>query len=183
MADQGKEYYEKKPGFVVKSGTPQDLTGKTTDYAVFTDHGQGFVWTTDGEHQQIANKTSYDISGIDGKDNVPAKVIRAKKGDIVIEAMDGDIIIRGKNVRIIGLDGAGEVTVTSGKQFSVNSPVQSLKGSNFNTVMSNSVSIGAQAIDTNGNILNAANSGAEEKQSSVLSQVLGVVKKFTSFFE
>jgi hypothetical protein len=36
MSEQPKEYYEKKPGFVVKSGTKQELTGKTTDYAVFT---------------------------------------------------------------------------------------------------------------------------------------------------
>ena len=57
MSEQPKEYYEKKPGFVVKSGTKQELTGKTTDYAVFTDNSQGFQFTTDGEHTQVTRKT------------------------------------------------------------------------------------------------------------------------------
>jgi hypothetical protein len=183
MTSQGKEYYEKKPGFVVKSGTKQDLTGKTIDYAVFTDHNQGFQFTTDGEHTQVTNKTSYELSGIDGTDGVPGKLIRVKKGDIVLEALDGDIIIRGKNIRIVALDGNGEVTINSGKHFSVNAPIQNVKGSNSNTVMSNSASIGAQATDTTGNIQNSQNSGVEEAQSSILSQLLGIVKKFQKFFE
>jgi hypothetical protein len=183
MADQPKEYYEKKPGFVVKSGTIQDVTGKTTDYAVFTDNGQGFQFTTDGEHTQIANKTSYDISGIEGTDGVPGKVIRVKKGDIVIEAMDGDIILRGKNIRVVALDGAGEVTVVSGKHFAVNAPVQNLKGGISNTVMTNSASVGAQATDTTGNMQNSQTSGVEESQSSILSQLLGIVKKFQKWLD
>jgi hypothetical protein len=182
MTDQPKEFYEKKPGFVVKSGTP-DLMGKTTDYAVFTDHGQGFQYTTDGEKRDSCNKTSYELCGIDGTDGVPAKVIRAMRGDIIIEAVDGDIVLRGKNIRVVALDGSGEVTINSGKHFSVNAPVQSLKGSNSNTVMSNSVSTGAQAVDTTGNMQNSQNSGVEESQSSVLSRLLGIVKKFKSFLE
>lgn len=182
MTDQPKEYYEKKPGFVIKSGT-EDLMGKITDYAVYTDYGQGFQFTTDGEHRQQCNKTSYELCGVDGKDGEPAKVIRAKKGDIVIEAMDGDIIIRGKNIRFVALDGAGEVTVVSGKHFSVNAPVQSLKGSNSNTVMSNSASTGAQATDTTGNMQNSQSSGAEEGEGSLLSKLLSLAKKFQKFLE
>jgi hypothetical protein len=183
MSEQPKEYYEKKPGFVVKSGTKQELTGKTTDYAVFTDNSQGFQFTTDGEHTQVTRKTSYDISGLDGKDGVPGKVIRVKKGDIIIEAMDGDIIIRGNNIRFVALDGAGEVTVNAGKQFAVNSPVQNMKGGTSNTVMSNSVSVGAQAVDTTGNMQNTQSSGVEEAQSSILSRLLGIVKKFQNWLE
>jgi hypothetical protein len=183
MTDQPKEYYEKKPGFVVKSGTKQDVTGKTIDYAVFTDNAQGFEFTTDGNHTQIANKTSYDISGIEGTDKVPAKVIRAKKGDIIIEAMDGDIILRGKNIRIVALDGAGEVTVVSGKHFAVNAPVNSIKGGISNTVMSNSASTGAQATDTTGNMQNTQNSGVEKSQSSILSQLMGIVTKFQKWLD
>lgn len=181
--EQPKEYYEKKPGFVVKSGTVNKTTGKTTDYSVITDNLQGFIFTTDGEHQQMTRKTSYELSGIDGKDGVPGKVIRVKKGDIVIEAMDGDVIIRGNNVRIVALDGAGEVTVNPGKQFSVNAPVTSIKGGVGNMVMTNSASIGAQSVDTNGNIQNSAANGAEESQGSILSQLLGVLKKFQKFLE
>lgn len=182
MTEQPKEYYEKKPGFVVKSGT-ESFDGKVTDYAVFTDHGQGFQFTTDGEHRQQCNKTSYELCGVDGKDGQPAKVIRAKKGDIIIEAMDGDIILKGRNIRIVALDGTGEVTVVSGKHFAVNAPVQSFKGSNSNVVMSNSASIGAQAMDTTGNIQNSQTSGAEECEGSILTKLLNIAKKFQKFLE
>jgi len=182
MTEQPKEFYEKKPGFVVKSGTT-DYTGKKTDYAVFTDYGQGFEFTQDGEHRQVCNKTSYELSGVDGTDGVPGKVIRVKKGDIIIEAMDGDIIIRGKNIRFVALDGSGEITATSGKQFSVNAPVTNIKGANGNMLMTNSASIGAQAVDTNGNIQNSATNASEESQGSILSRALTILKKFQKFLE
>lgn len=182
MAEQPKEYYDKKPGFVVKSGTP-DAFGRETDYAMFTDHGQGFQFTTDGEHQQLCNGTSYEISGVDGVEGKPAKVIRAVRGNIHIEALDGDIILKGRNIRIVALDGAGEVTVVSGKHFSVNAPVQSMRGSNSNTVMSNSASVGAQATDTTGNMQNSQTSGAEDSEGSLLTRLLNIAKKFQKWLD
>lgn len=182
MADQPKEYYEKKPGFVIKSGI-EDYMGKTTDYAVITDYGQGFQFTQDGEHRQTCKKTSYEVCGTEGTDGVPGKVIRVVKGDIIIEALDGDVVIRGKNVRLVALDGNGEVTITPGKQFAVNAPVTSIKGGVGNILMTNSASIGAQAVDTNGNIQNSQTNGAEECQSSILSKLLSILKKFQTFLE
>jgi hypothetical protein len=180
MADQPKEYYEKKPGFVVKSGVP-DLYGNDIDYAVVTDNGQGFEYTTEGQYRQVCRKTSYEACGLDGNDGEPAKIIRAKRGNIIIEAMDGDIILRGRNIRIVALDGTGEVTVVSGKHFAVNAPVQSFKGSNSNTVMSNSASTGAQATDTTGNMQNSQTSGAEDSEGSILTRLLNIAKKFQQF--
>jgi len=185
MADEGKkEYYEKKPGFAIKSGTPQPKD-RITDYQVITDNSQGFSWTTDGEHRQVTNRTSYELSGVakDTPNGKPAKIIRTQRGDIIIDAMDGDITIKAKNIRLVGLDGAGEVTITAGKHFAVNAPVHSLKGTNSNTVMSSGVSIGAQTVDTTGNMQNTSNSGSEEAQGSILTKLLGVVKKFKSFFD
>ena len=37
-------------------------------------------------------------------------------GNIVIDAKDGDIILKGLNIRIEGQDGSGEVTITAPKQ-------------------------------------------------------------------
>jgi hypothetical protein len=180
-----KEYVDKKPGHVIKSGGVKDITGQPIDYAVFTDNGQGIIFNENGDHKQHCRKTSYDLSGTDPNmdKNDYAKVIRAKKGDIQIEALDGDIVIKANNIRIVGLDGNSEVTITSGKHVSINSPIQSFKGTNMNTVMSNSVSLGAQTVESTGNIQNATNNAAEEKQASILTQILGVVKKFKSFFD
>lgn len=182
MTDQPKEYYEKKPGFVVKSGV-KDVAGKFIDYSVITDLGQGFQYTQEGNKLDACKKTSYEICGEETSENEPAKVIKAKSGNIVIEALGGDIILKARNIRIVAVDGSGEITINSNKQVSIQAPIQSFKGTNMNTVMSNGISFGALTIDSTGLMQNTSNTGTEEQQSSILSQLLGVVKKFKSFFE
>lgn len=182
MTDQPKEYYEKKPGFSVKSGV-NGVDGKPLDYSLITDEGQGFQYTKEGNKLDACNKTSYEICGEQCNDGEPAKVIKAKSGNIVIEALGGDIILKARNIRIVAVDGSGEITINSNKQVSIQAPIQSFKGTNMNTVMSNGISFGALTIDSTGLMQNSSNTGTEEQQSSVLSQLLGVVKKFKSFFE
>lgn len=182
MTEQPKEYYEKKPGFIVKSGTP-DLAGKKIDYAIFTDLGQGFEYTQEGNKYDACKKTSYETMGKDVNEGEPAKVIKATNGDIIIEAVAGDLILRARNIRIVAMDGSGEVTINSAKHVSIQAPIQSFKGTNLNTVMSNNISLGALSIDSTGIMQNTQNTGSEEQQSSILSQLLGVVKKFKKFLE
>lgn len=177
MTDQPKEYYDKKPGFVIKSGTV-DAADKKIDFAIFTDNGQGFEYTQEGNKLDKCNKTSYEICGIDVNEKEPAKIIRAENGNIILDAQNGEIIIRAKNIRIVAQDGSGEVTITSAKQFSVNAPIQNFKGSTSNTVMSNSVSSGALAVDSRGEIQNSATSGSEDTEGSLLTQLLKISQKF-----
>ena len=113
MTDQPKEYYEKKPGFVIKSGV-KDVAGKYIDYSVITDMGQGFQYTEEGNKLDACKKTSYEICGEETAENEPAKVIKAKSGNIVIEALGGDIILKARNIRIVAVDGSGEITINSG---------------------------------------------------------------------
>jgi len=185
MADQPKEYYEKKPGFVVKSGT-KDVLKRDIDYAVFTDNGQGFEYTKEGLKIDVCNGTSLEISGFDEKsvqEGQPGKIIDAKNGDILIQALSGDITLKARNIRIVALDGAGEVTINAGKQIHTNAPITSIKGGMSNIVMSNSASVGAQSVDTAGNMQNSQSSGAEESEGSILSKLLSLAKKFQAFFD
>jgi len=177
MTDQPKEFYDKKPGYVVKSGTT-DAAGKPIDYAVYTDYGQGFQYTQEGNKFDHCWKTSYELCGEDVQENEPAKIIRADNGNILIEALNGEVVIRAKNIRLVAQDGSGEVTITSAKHFSVNAPVQNFKGSVSNTVMSNSVSTGALAVDSRGEIQNSATSGSEDTEGSLLTQLLKISQKF-----
>lgn len=180
MTEQPKEYYDKKPGYVIKSGTPNPAK-QITDYAVITDNAQGFEYTAEGNKYDFCNKSSEEICGKQGQDKVPSKVIRAIKGDIVIEAVSGDIIFKGMNIRIEAKDGSGEVTINSPKQVSIKSPIINQKGSNINIVSSNSASIAAQAVDTLGNLQNTASSTPDITQGSFVSKLLGSVKKFLKF--
>lgn len=178
MSDQSnKEYYEKKPGFVVKSGTT-DAADKKIDYGVFTDLGQGFEYTQEGNKYDRCDKTSYELVGSDVPETQPAKVIRALNGNIHLEALNGEVVIVAKNIRLVALDGSGEVTITSAKHFAVNAPIQNFKGATSNTVMSNSVSSGALAVDSRGEIQNSATSGSEDCEGSLLTQLLKISQKF-----
>jgi hypothetical protein len=182
MTEQPKEYYEKLPGFVIKSGLP-DASGKIIDYAIITDNAQGFEYTTEGNKLDFCLKTSMEVCGKEGQDKKASKVIRAVKGDIVIEALSGDIVLRGMNIRIEATDGTGEITINSAKQVSIKSPIINQKGSNINTVGSNSASIAAQAVDTVGNLQNSQAASVDIGQASLLGKLLGVLTKFKQFFE
>lgn len=183
MSDpQGKEYLEKRPGFVVKSGT-EDAAKRKIDYAIFTDRGQGFEYTQEGQKIDVARGTSLEICGIDVKNGEPGKIIDAQGGSIIIQALDGDITLKARNIRIVALDGSGEVTINAGKQIHTNAPITSIKGGIQNTVMTNSASTGALATDTTGVMQNTAQSGAEECEGSLLTKLLSLAKKFQQFLE
>jgi hypothetical protein len=87
------------------------------------------------------------------------------------------------NIRIEAKDGSGEITINSPKQVSIKSPIINEKGSNVNTVASNSASIAAQATDTVGNLQNSQASSIDIGQASLLGKLLGVLTKFKQFFE
>lgn len=177
MTDQPKEYYSKKPGFVEKSGTT-DSAGKKIDYCIFTDHGQGFEYTQEGNKYDVTHKTSYDLSGGDITSNQPAKVIKAQNGSIHIEALNGEVVIKAKSIRLVAQDGSGEITLTSAKHFAVNSPIQNFKGSISNMVMSNSADTAALAVGTRGEIQNSSTSGSSDTEGSLLTQLLKLSEKF-----
>jgi len=183
MTDQPKEFYQKYPGFEVKSGT-LDAAGKKIDYAVFTDNGQGFEFTVDGNYFERCDKTSYELCGNEITDpKQPAKVIRASNGNINIEAPGGEIIIKAKSIRLVAEDGSGEITLSSLKQVAINAPITNMKGAISNTIMTNSASIGAQVTETTGNIQNTASSGGDDPESSILNKLLKINEKFKKFLK
>ena len=181
MSEQPKEYLDKKPGFVIKSGI-KDAAKNTVDFSIITDNGQGFEYRVDGVKLDHCNAQSYEECGRDVKTGTPAKIIRAKRGDIVIEALDGDIILRGNNIRIQAKDGNGEVTINSVKQIALNSPLVNTKTGNLNAMASNSASIGAQTVDVVGNLQVTTAAATDIIQGSFLSKLMGILTKFTTFF-
>jgi hypothetical protein len=182
MTNQPKEYYEKKPGFTVKSGV-EDSVKKKIDYAVITDNAQGFKYTEEGNKYDLCNKTSYDLCGKEVGQGEPAKIIKASNGDIIIDATSGDIILKGMNIRIVAKDGVGEVTLTSAKHIALNAPITNIKGTNTNLLGSNSVSIGGQAVDLAGGMQFSTGVLTDVLQGSFLGQIVKVLDKFKSFLE
>ena len=169
-----KQYIEKHPGFVIKSGT-RDAAGKNIDYAVFTDNAQGFEYTQEGNKFDVTNKSSTEVCGeFVGKDEV-AKSIYAMGGNIVIDAKDGDIILRGLNIRIEANDGSGEVTIIAPKQIQERAPIINMKGSKINVVATSSAIIAGQTTDVRGNIAENSSSGTEDSQGGIMSKIFAFI--------
>lgn len=180
-----KEYYEKKPGFVVKSGTKDQILKKSIDYSVTTDNGQGFMYLEDGNYYQQCQQVSYELSGCSKSkpvpDGQPARIIRTETGNIIIEAMSGDVIIRGRNIRIESTDGNGEVTINSSKIINLKSPITNIQSTIANILGSNNVSITGQSVDTVGGIQNARGVLADLLQGFGIGRVISLLTKAQKF--
>ena len=179
---QPKEFYCKYQGFEFKSGT-EDGAGRTVDWQVVTDNLQGIKFCTDGTHFQLNYGTSYEVCGQDvGKDE-PAKIIRAKNGDIQIDAMGGDVIIKGLNIRLQSTDPSGEVTVTAGKQIATKAAICSISGTKVNINGTQDVGISGTTANTHGKLQNTQSQATDEKQASFLGQIMQAIKKFKQLLE
>lgn len=182
MTEQPKEYYEKRPGFEIKSGVP-DGAGRTIDYSIITDNAQGVQYSTDGTKFDLTNGTSYEACGENCQPNEPAKIIRARNGNIIIEAMAGDIILRARNIRIEAIDATGEVTVTSAKQIALTSPIQSFKSTNSNAVATNNHTVAGNVVEDTAGMVKTSSVATDETQGSFLGSLMKVIQKFKKWLE
>ena len=181
MTEQPKEYLDKKPGFTIKSGTT-DRGGYVTDISIITDNAQGFQYRTDGVKLDHCNAQSMEVCGENVADGQPAKIIRAMRVNIQVEALDGYIILIANNIRIQAKDGSGEVTINSTKQIAFNSPLVNTKAGNLTAVASNSAATSGQTVDNTGNLQVTTAAAVDVIQGSFLSKLMGILTKFQAFF-
>lgn len=180
-APKREAYTDKKPGYVVKSGE-RDYAGQVIDYSVTTDTNQGFQYTVGGTKYDACDGTSYEVCGFKGQDKVPAKVLRGVKGDIIIEALDGDIILKGRNIRIVATDGSGEVTINALKNTTIKSPVANVEGTNVNISGKQSVGLGGGSTEVFGKMSESQVKGTDvilEPINAFLSGAIKWLKLFT----
>lgn len=182
MPEQPKEYYEKKPGHTVKSGVP-DGTGRIIDYSVTTDLNQGFMYTQDGMKFDQCQKTSYELSGEKCQEGEPAKIIRAANGNIVIEALDGDVIIRANNIRLVAADGSGEITLSSGKHIATNAPKVTIKGTNNDILATSTASVAGNFVDSVAGVAASGGTVTDATQGSFLGGLMKILQKFKKWLE
>jgi len=179
---QPKEFYCKYQGFEFKSGI-DDGAGRVIDYQVMTDNLQGIKFCTDGTHFQLNYKTSYELCGQDCDNGEPAKIIRAKNGDIVIDAMAGNIVLKGANVRLQAQDSMGEVTINAGKQVATRAAIVSTHATQIKSLATQSNDSGGATVETNAKIVNSQSQATDEKQASFLGQLMSAIKKFKELLE
>ena len=153
---------ENKLGFRVTSGvtlTDGELKNEVTDYTMFTDEGQGIAWYKNGLHRLVTNGCSYETVGVgkrgEQKENQPAKLICASTGNICLECQDGDVLIKGRNIRF---EAENELTLVSSKHISLDCSVLNLKGTNTIILATQRLSQGANCLEAEGGAGNESGS-------------------------
>ena len=181
MADENlqqptsKFYTSNKQGFRVTSGvtlTDGELKNETTDYTMYTDEGQGIGFYKNGLHRLVTNGCSYETVGVgqQQKQDQPAKIIAAATGNIVIEAQDGDILLKGRNIRF---DAEDELTLRSTGIMNLEASTLHCKATNTNILVSQKLTMGGQFVKTMGGASNESGTKADSKKGSFLGRIFG----------
>ena len=179
---QPKESYQKFQGYQFKSGMP-DGAERIIDWEVLTDNAQGIKFCTDGAHFQLNYKTSYEMCGQDCTKGEPAKIIRAKNGDIYLDAMNGDIYLKAANIRLQATDSIGEVTIVAGKQIACSSGIHNVSATKVTISGSQDVAVTGTTVNSHGKLQNTQSQATDEKQASFLGQIMSAIKKFKKLLE
>ena len=179
------EYYRNYPGFRIESGVlieDGELKGKTSDISIITDEGQGFAYYKDGYYKSICNGTSYEICGFKRTtEDDYAKILTAGSGHILIDAQDGDIILKGRNIRLSAEDGDGEITLVSAKHIYLKGAVTHIRGTNVNILGTNNLSVGGAFVETTGGVSNEGGTQTDIVQGGFFGGILKFLDKFKDF--
>jgi len=179
MAEQPKEWWRQGFGYKEQAGT--FINGKEVGYGMITDQHTGYTYFKDGDLHTVALKTSLEVCGRYTQEKEPAKVIYARQGDIVFEAPNGQITLKARNVRILGEDGEGEVTIQAGKTVEIDGPTARVKGTNVDITASSSASVIGSYVDAAAGVQQSSASLTDIFQGSFIGQILnslGNLKKF-----
>jgi hypothetical protein len=122
MSNQNQTGYDVETLAAAKIYSNVEYGNTKVEYGVTTDSGGSIFLQSNGGKVEVVPDTSYEYVGDICADNQPAKIIYAKNGNIHLEASNGDIILKAKNIRIVAEDGSGEVTINSGKIVDIKAP-------------------------------------------------------------
>lgn len=160
-----------------------ECQGKVIDYGITTDGGNATLLQGDGVRVETTPKTSYEHVGHSAKVDEPAKAIYAKNGNIHLEASNGDIIIKAKNIRIVAEDGSGEITITSTKIIDMRAPYIKQNGTNITMTASGNMEMFANTVSSSAQISNNSGTSTDALQGSFLGGILSGLKGLKKFFK
>tara|TARA_Y100000114_G_scaffold90742_1_gene84252 strand:+ start:4975 stop:5553 length:579 start_codon:yes stop_codon:yes gene_type:complete len=176
---------ENKLGFRITSGvtlTDGELKNEVTDYTMFTDEGQGIAWYKNGLHRLVTNGCSYETVGVgkrgEQKENQPAKLICASTGNICLECQDGDVLVKGRNIRF---EAENELTLVSSKHISLDCSILNLKGTNTNVLATQRLSQGANFLEAEGGAGNESGTSTDAIKGGFLGKIIKAFGRFKDF--
>ena len=145
---------------------------------------QGINMYKNGNCDFAINGTLKEVSGFKVKNpDEFARIIDATNGSILIQALNGTITLKAKNIRLVGVDGTeGEITLQASKKILTNAPTVTTQGTNVTLAASQNASVAGSSTTIHGATPPDVSSGAETDNSSIMGQILDAIKRFKKFF-
>ena len=143
---------------------------------------QGINMYKNGNCDFAINGTLKEVSGFNVKSG-HARIIDATNGSILIQALNGTITLKAKNIRLVGVDGVeGEITMQASKKILTNAPTVTTQGTNITLAAAQNASVAGSSTTIHGATPPDVSSGAETDNSSIMGQILDAIKRFKKFF-
>ena len=165
-------------------------------YRVLTNMGSGEGWYQKGkseDHQMAATGRSVEALGEglkkskSGKEDpvLPAKLIQAKHGDVILEALDGDIILIGDNILMYanGIRNTedGDIQMYANKGINMYAPDAKIRATNLRLIGIKDLSlVGKVYGEFAGGVVNAV-AASDFGASSLLGKLTSIVKTLGAF--
>lgn len=181
MTDQPKEWWRQGFGYKEQSGTY--INGKEVGYALITDEHTGYSYYKNGDKLDITLGTSLEVCGRQVKEKEPAKIIYARNGDIHFEAVNGQIVLKARSIRLVAEDQEGEVTIQAGKIVELDGPTSRVKGTNIDIAAKNNASIMGQYVESAAGVQQSSSSLTDLTQGSFIGQLLNVLGSLRKFLQ
>jgi len=145
---------------------------------------QGINMYKNGNCDFAINGTLKEVSGFKVKNpDEFARIIDATNGSILIQALNGTITLKAKNIRLVGVDGTeGEVTIQASKQVNMDAPTIGGQGTNISFAGANKTQIAGTSLDLATSTKASSSSGVDTDSSSIMGQILKAIKDFKDFF-
>ena len=145
---------------------------------------QGINMYKNGNCDFAINGTLKEVSGFNVKNPEQyARIIDADKGSILIQALNGTITLKARNIRLVGVDGTeGEVTIQASKIVNMDAPTVSGQGTNISFAGANKTQIAGTSLDLATSTKASCASGLDTDSSSIMGQILKAIKDFKEFF-
>ena len=179
-----KNYYRRNyPNLNMTSGHISEAHG-VSEYIVATDTGQSIQFYKQGNGKIVARKSLELVAGDKATNKDVSISIRAEDGHIVIEALEGDLTLRGNNVILEATDAEGAIVSKSPKVFHVKSPEIELQGTKItaSSTMDTLIAAGELSLYSESGPIKQGDGTQPIIGSSVFETVFNVVDKARAFF-
>lgn len=142
LDEYAQDYFAmRRPGFNIESNCISQNHG-LAEFIMSTDEAQGIQFYKKGNAKVVANKSIEITAGGEQEDeNAFTICLDARTGHIEITAQNGDLILKGGNVKIMATDSDGDVFINSQKTLSVDAPEVGIKGTKCDITSSSDMHI------------------------------------------